>query len=178
MAGTAAALGTLAVGSAASAGTAATAGLFGFGGSLSALGVLSGVSTAFGIASSIAGSNMQKGEARQAAYDESQQAKMARLKGLQEQNRIKKALLRDISTATARAGAAGIGPGLLSQQVAGLESDAADEESVSRFNSAMATRRAKSQAAVYRRTGKSSMLDYLTPVAQGVTGLATQAAYR
>lgn len=179
MAGTAAALGTLLVGSAGTSTAAATAGLIGSAGAVSGLGVLSAAGTAFGIASQIAGSNMQKGELRQAAYDESQASKMARLKGLQESNRIKKSLLRDISAATARAGAAGFGGRtLINQQVGDLESDAAQEVNVVDFNANMAARRSKAQAAIYRRGGKRSFLDTVGPIAEGATRLASQAAYR
>jgi hypothetical protein len=178
MAGTAAALGALAVGSAASGGAAATAGLIGFGGSVSALGALSLAGTGIGILSSIGASNTQKGEARQAAYDEDLQAKAARLRGLQESNRIRKALIRDVSSATARAGQTGQGGGLLSQQVAGIESEGADAQNVTEFNTNMEVRRRKAQSAIYRKTGRSSILDVIGPVAQGTASLATQAAYR
>lgn len=175
MAGTATAL---AVGTAATSSAAATAGLVGAAGSVSALGLFSLATTGLGIASSIAGMNAQKGQARQAAYDETLATKAGRLRGEQEQNRIKKSLLRDISTATARAGKAGTGSALLSQQGAGIESDAANELEVSRFNTALEGRRRKAQAAVYRRAGRSSILDYIGPVGEGATQLATHAIYR
>lgn len=158
---------------------AATASILGaIGGGSVALGAISAGATGLGIISSIAGMSAQKGEARQAAYDESLSAKAARLKGEQEQNRIRKALLRDVSAATARAGQAGIGRTLLSQQTAGIESEGADELATSKFNTDMEVRRRKAQAAVYRRTGRASILDYLGPVAEGAGRLATQAAYR
>ena len=178
MAGTAATLGALAVGSAATATTAATAGIVGFGGSLSALGLLSLGTTALGVASSISGTMMQRGESRQAAYDESLAAKQARLRGLQESTRIRRALIRDVSAATARSFAAGTGPTLLNQQVNAAESEAANEGDVVAFNTNMEVRRRRSQASIYRKAGKSSILDFVGPLAEGGTRLATQAADR
>jgi hypothetical protein len=158
---------------------AATASILGvIGGGSAALGALSVGATGLGIISSISGTMAQKGEARQAAYDESLAAKAARLKGEQEQNRIKKALLRDVSAATARAGQAGIGRTLLSQQTAGIESEGADELNTSKFNTDMEVRRRKAQAAIYRKAGRSSILDYVAPIAEGGGRLAMQAAYR
>lgn len=153
-------------------------GLAAIGGGSVALGALSAGATALGVVSSIAGMSAQKGEARQAAYDESLAARAARLKGEQEQNRIRKALLRDVSAATARAGQAGIGPTLLNQQAQGIESEGADALNTSMFNTDMEVRRRKAQASIYRRAGKTSILDYAAPVAEGVGRLATQAAYR
>lgn len=158
---------------------AGTASILGsIGGGSEALGALSVGATSLGIVSSIAGMKAQKGEARQAAYDESLAAKAARLKGEQEQNRIRRALLRDVSAATARAGQAGIGPTLLSQQTRGIESEGADEIATSKFNTNMEVRRRKAQSAIYRRAGRASILDYAAPVGEGVSRLATQAVVR
>lgn len=158
---------------------AATASILGLiGGGSAILGGISAGATGLGIISSIAGMSAQKGEARQAAYDESLSAKAARVKGLQEQNRIRKALLRDVSAATARAGQAGIGASLLSQQARGIESEGADELATSKFNTDLDVRRRRAQAAVYRRAGKTSILDYAAPVLEGGGRLAMQAVYR
>lgn len=158
---------------------AATASILGLiGGGSAILGGISAGATGLGIISSIAGMSAQKGEARQAAYDESLSAKAARVKGLQEQNRIRKALLRDVSAATARAGQAGIGASLLSQQARGIESEGADELATSKFNTDLDVRRRRAQAAFYRRAGKTSILDYAAPVLEGGGRLAMQAVYR
>jgi hypothetical protein len=158
---------------------AATASILGvIGGGSVALGAISAGATGLGIISSIAGMSAQKGEARQAAVDESLAAKAARLKGEQEQNRIRRSLLRDVSAATARAGQAGIGPSLLGQQARGIESEGADELNASKFNTEMEVRRRKAQAQIYRRAGRTSILDYAAPVAEGAGRLAVQAAMR
>jgi hypothetical protein len=186
MVATTAALGTTAVvasaasAGAAAAGTAAAAG--GIGATLAALatstsGILGLASAGLGIATSIAGSNIQKGVARQAAYDESLAAKAGRLRGEQEQNKIKKALLRDVSAANARAGQAGFGPMLLNQQAQGAESDAADALNTSQFNTYMEARQRRAQASVYRRAGKTSILDIIGPIGEGAGRVATTAAY-
>lgn len=178
MAATATTLGTLLVGSAASGATAATAGLFGVGGAVTTMGVLSGAATAIGVGSSIAGGFAQRNEAKQAAQDETLNAKAARLKGEQEQNRIRKSLLRDVSAATARAGAAGFGGALLNQQTSALETDAGQEIGTSAFNTGMEARRRKAQSAIYRKAGRTSILDIAGPVAEGAGRLATAASYR
>jgi len=178
--GTTAAVASAASASAAAAGTAAAAG--GLGATLAAMftsttGLLGLASAGLGIASSIAGSNAQKGIARQAAYDESLAAKAGRLRGEQEQNRIKKALLRDLSAATARAGQAGIGPTLLSQQANDIESEGGEALKTSQFNTYLEYRQRRAQAAVYRRGGRTSILDYASAAGEGAAKLATTAAY-
>jgi hypothetical protein len=180
MAGTAAAL----VGTAATAATAAapaaaaTAGLIGFGGSVSGLGVLSLASAGLGIASTISGMRSQSAQMRQASVDAKGAARDAELRGLQESNRIKKALLRDISAATARAGAGGIGGSLLEQQVQGMGSEAADELSVSRYNTEVERRRQLQQAKIYKSAGKMRALSYLEPVAGAAMTIGSRYAER
>lgn len=174
MAATASVLGSVLVGSAAT----GSAGLFGAAGAASAMGILSGVSTVLGVGSSIAAGFAERNQAKQAAQDETLQAKAARLKGEQEQNRIRKSLLRDVSAATARAGAAGFGGALLSQQASAIEREGAREIGVSAFNTGMEERRRKAQAAIYRRAGRTSILDIVGPIGEGVGRLATAASYR
>jgi len=175
MAGTATAL---AVGTAATSTTAATAGLIGIGGSVTTMGVLSAVGTGLGIASSIAGLGAQRAEYRQAASDARMSARDAQLRGLQESNKIKRAAIKDISAATARAGAGGQGDALLGQQIAGIASDASDELSTSRYNAEIERRRRLAQASAYKSAGKGRALSYLEPVAAGVGNIAFRAMER
>ncbi len=180
MAGTASALvGTAAVAATAAApAAAATAGLIGFGGSVSAMGALSLASAGLGLVSTISGMQSQSYQMRQAALDQKSMARDAELKGLAEANAIRRKLIADISSANARAGAGGIGPALLEQQVQGMSSDAGEALSVSRYNSETERRRRLQQAQVYKSGGKTRALSYLEPVASAASTLAIRYAER
>lgn len=149
-------LGTAAVaGTAASAAVPATAGLIGFGGSISTLGVLSALSTGFGIASSISGLRAQSKEAKYAAREAETQAEMEQLKGLQEGNEIRRQLIRDQSEIIAQ----GQGGAPIAQLTGGVASRAGRAMNVVDFNSQLAAKRLRTQAAYYRAS-KPSIWDY------------------